>query len=151
MKKSKIYLVLAGVVFFSLFFLSAGKAESTHEWILYRISELGNHCYDKSSIIKASPRIILVWSRIQLSPSGKDFTIQKQKEDNKPTDGWEKLNETRFLYELDCVNNTYETRKVVNYDEQGKILSDNDIPNSATNQILSDLGIAKLKVKVCKK
>lgn len=151
MKKDKICFMITGVVFFSLFFLSAGKTESSNEWVSYRTSELGHYCYDKSSIIKVSPQIIRVWSKVQLSPFGKDFTIQKQKNDNGPTDGWEKLNETRFLYELDCVNNTYETRKVVNYNEQGKILSDMDIPNPATNPILSDLGIAKLKIKVCKK
>jgi|GEM_PF-3501996 len=120
-------------------------------WILYGSSKSGHHYYDKSSIVKVRPNIINVWTKIKLSKVEKDRVIQLRKDDDRPIDGWEKLDYTIFLFELDCVNNTIKGLKIVDYNEEENIIDNTDISNPRLEQIIPITMEELLLRKVCPK
>jgi hypothetical protein len=150
MKKNKMSFVIVGVIFFSLSFVSIGNTQSSDRWIQYGSSKYGDHFYDKSSMIKVSSKIIKVWIKIQLSKVGKDFSIQVIKDYIKSIDGYEKLDYTIILYELDCLNNTTKQLKLVDYDNEGKSLENIDFTDPKIKQIIPESMDEGLLKTICK-
>ena len=66
-------------------------------------------------------------------------------------DGYDKLDNIIFLKEVECINNTYKIIKIVDYNDEGKILDDIDYPNPTIRQIIPGSMGEKLFIKVCQK
>jgi len=107
-------------------------------WIYYGISDFGEYYYDKSSITNVSSTIIKVWTKNKHSKVIKDRKIQLRKKYNQPTDGWDKLSYNKILYEIDCINNTEKIITTLEYNDEGKVIDDYEIPNPTIEQIVPD-------------
>jgi hypothetical protein len=151
-----IFLMMAGVICVFLFYSDGNSQGITNRWIYYGTTEDGNqYYYDEISIVYVSPyvspKIVKVWEKIKYSKTGKDAIIQMNKENGLSIDGYDKLDSIIFLKEVDCINNTYKIIKIVDYNDEGKMLDDIDYPNPKIRQILPGSMGEKLLMKVCKK
>ena len=106
-----------------------------------------------SSIKEVKPKIIKVWTKIQLSEFGKDFSIRKEHEFNKnlPMDKWRRLNHSIVLYELDCVNNTTKFLRLVDYDSKENIISDVETSSPTITSVIPESMNEVLMRRVCQK
>jgi hypothetical protein len=152
MKKNKMFFMIAGVIFFSLFFFSVAKTEGGDGWILYGTSDDGKHFYDKNSLTNVSPNIIRVREKIKYSKAfidnvKKESLVMKGK--NQPVLGYDKLDNAIGLKELDCRNNTIRLIKWVTYNNQGRIIQNKDTPNPKIVQVISGSIGESLLNKVC--
>jgi hypothetical protein len=75
--------------------------------------------------------------------------IKRKKDINLSTYGYEKLDNMMILNEVACSNNTFKLIKMVNYNDEGKILDDFDNPNQETQQIIPMSVSELLLKKVC--
>jgi hypothetical protein len=123
--------------------------EKKDRWILYSTSEIGDHYYNKVSMKYLSPKVINVWTKVKYSKVGKDRVIKRKKDINLSTYGYEKLDNMMILNEVACSNNTFKLIKMVNYNDEGKILDDFDNPNQETQQIIPMSVSELLLKKVC--
>jgi hypothetical protein len=136
MTRNKMLLVMAGVIFFSLFFISLGNTEgNTDRWVLYGTSDMGDSYYDRSSITEVSPKVVQVWNKDKYSKVGKDLIIQGRKNYNLSIDGYDKLDYVTDIIELDCVNMTIKDLMFVEYNNEDKILYEYDFPSPKTKNI----------------
>lgn len=76
--------------------------------------------------------------------------IQFRKKTHQSIDGWEALDNGIYLYELDCLNHTYNLMKSVDYDYGGNILEEGNRYPDTKQQIRPDTIIDGLRKKVCK-
>jgi hypothetical protein len=130
-------------------FLVSCSKEKADTRILYTTSEIGDHYYDKVSMKYLSPKVINVWTKVKYSNVGKDRVIQRKKDMNLSTNGYEKLDNMMILNEVDCSNHTFKLIKMVNYNDEGKILDDFDNPNPETQKIIPTSVSELLIKKVC--
>jgi hypothetical protein len=124
---------------------------NTDRWIYFGETETGILYYDKISVTNVSPKIIKVWTREKLSKVGKDKIIRSRRFTKQPLVGWDKLDVTMFLIEVDCVNNTRKMIKMGNYDYEGNPLYEYDFPNPGIEQVLPGSMGEDLLRKVCPK
>jgi hypothetical protein len=127
------------------------ETKTGDRWTYYGSSKSGDFYYDKSSIIKVRPNIIKVWTKIKLSKIEKDRVIELRKNNDLPADDWGKLDYSIFLCDLDCVNNTIKNMKIVDYNDEGKIIDNMDIANPQIEQIIPITMEELLLRKVCQK
>lgn len=151
-----ILMMMVGVICVFWFYSHGNTQGSTDRWIYYGTTEDGNqYYYDKISVIYVSPyvspKVIKVWEKIKYSKAGKDMIIQMNKENDLSIDGYDKLDNIIFLKEIECTNNTYKIIKIVDYNDEGKILDDIDYPNPTIRQIIPETMGEKLFIKVCQK
>jgi hypothetical protein len=151
-----IFMMMAGVICVFWFYSDGNTQGNTDRWIYYGTTEDGNqYYYDKISIIYVSPyvspKVIKVWEKIKYSKAGKDMIIQMNKENDLSIDGYDKLDNIIFLKEVECINNTYKIIKIVDYNDEGKILDDIDYPKPTIRQIIPGSMGEKLFTKVCQK
>jgi len=149
-----ILMMLAGVICVIGFYGSGNTQESTDRWIYYGTTEDGNqYYYNKVSTTYvspyASPKVVKVWEKIKYSEVGKDQIIQMNKKNGLSIDGYDKLNNVIFLKEVECINKTYKIIKIVDYDDEGKILDDIDYPKPTTRQIMPGSMGEAFRNKVC--
>lgn len=132
------------------------KKETKEEgWISYVETDHGEWYYDNSSIMKVSPNIIRVWSKLIYSKGwierNKDF-IQQKKELDLSKGDYNKLRETVTLYEIDCLKNKWKTMRFLDYSGDGKILLDYNLYDifPQTDIIIPDTIGDILRREVCK-
>jgi len=151
-----IFMMMVGVICVFGFYSDGNTQGNTDRWIYYGTTEDGNqYYYDKISVIYVSPyvspKVIKVWEKIKYSKAGKDMIIQMNKENDLSIDGYDKLDNIIFLKEVECTHNTYKIIKIVDYNDEGKILDDIDYPNPTIRQIIPGTMGEKLFIKVCQK
>ena len=164
MTRNRIILIMVGVICVFLLSCSDKKPEgktqekaernteaNTDRWIYFGETETGILYYDKISVTNVSPKIIKVWTREKLSKVGKDKIIRSRRFTKQPLVGWDKLDVTMFLIEVDCVNNTRKMIKMGNYDYEGNPLYEYDFPNPGIEQVLPGSMGEDLLRKVCPK
>jgi len=135
------------------------KKETKKEgWISYVETDHGEWYYDNSSIMKVSPNIIRVWSKLIYSKGwierNKDFIQQKKElELLKLSKGdYNKLHDTVTLYEIDCLKNKWKTMRFLDYSDDGEILLDYNLYDifPQTDLIIPDTIGDVIRRKVCK-
>jgi hypothetical protein len=152
MTRNRISLIMVGIICVFLLSCSDKKLkEKTDRWIYIGETEYGILYYDKMSVTNVSPNIIRVWTKRKLSKVNKDKIIQDRKYTKQPIEGWDKLDITMFLEEEDCANYTTKTIKMVDYDDEGKVLSEYENPNPMINEIIPHTIGETLHRKVCQK
>ena len=156
MTRKRIILIVAGVI--CVFLLSCsdkkpeGKTEDkTDRWVSFGQIEEGILYYDKTTVTNVSPNIIMVWTRVKLSKIGKDLMIQDRKDNNQSIEGWDKLDRTMFLMEVDCMNNTTKKLELVCYNNEGSILSEDKISNMQINRVRPESMAETILRTVCPK
>lgn len=131
MKQNKMLLMMVGVIFLSLFFVSIGNTEEKDDrWVLYEKSVSGEYYYDKNSVIIVSQNIIKVWNMLKYSKVGKDMQIEKSKRNNRPIVDYDKLDNSLYLEEFHCGNNMVRPIQIIDYDHQGRVLDVLDYPKN---------------------
>jgi hypothetical protein len=120
-------------------------------WIYYGNSKTGDRYYDNRSMTYVRQNVIKVWDKVYFSKPGKEDEIQSRKRNKLPIDGWDKLNFEIVLWEVDCVNNISKVIKIVDYDDQGKMLYDYDYPDPKMTDILPETVSDFLRREVCPK
>ena len=151
-----IFMMMVGVICVFWFYSNGNTQGNTDRWIYYGTTEDGNqYYYDKISITYVSPyvspKVVKVWEKIKYSKVGKDQIIQMNKEKGLSIAGYDKLDSIIFLKEVECTNNTYKIIKIVDYNDEGKILDDIDYPKPTIRQIIPGSMGEKLFMKVCQK
>jgi hypothetical protein len=156
MTRNRTILIMVGVM--CVFLLSCsdkkpeGKTqENTDRWIYYGKTDIADHYYDKKSMTYVSPKVIKVWKKEIYSKFGKDHVIQSRKKDKQPIDGYNKLDFTTTLVEVDCMNNTRKSIKTIDYDDQGEILEDTDFQHPSIRQSIPESIGESLLREVCPK
>jgi len=151
MKKNMVLILMAGVIFFSLFFVGTGNTKGKEDrWVLYGTSD-GDYYYDKKSMTRVSPNIIRVWNKVKHSKVGKNDMIIDFRKSDLPFDDYDKLDNMVYLEEFNCRDKTYKFIKIVEYNDQGTIIEDSDNPNQNILQILPGSMNELLLRTVCSK
>ena len=164
MTRNRIILIMVGVI--CVFLLSCGDKkpevktqekterktiENSDRWIYFGETDTGVLYYDKTSVTNLSPKIIKVWTREKLSKVGKDKIIRGRGYTKQSLAGWDRLDMTKFLMEVDCMNNTRKMIKTGNYDSEGNPLYEYDFPNPRIEEVLPGSIGGDLLKKVCPK
>ncbi|MDO9229548.1 MAG: hypothetical protein Q7U03_08285 [Syntrophales bacterium] len=126
------------------------QTEKEEGWVYYGKSEYGEFYYRNNTTINVSPKIIRVWDKYKYSKIGRDEYIRIIKDSGLPTDSYGKIDYVINLYELDCVNNTRKLMKNVEYNNEGNILQDFDVPHPKIVQIIPGEMVELLLKTVCK-
>jgi hypothetical protein len=125
------------------------KTEKEEGWIYYAETDDGDWYYDNRSMTHVSPNVIKVWKKLNFSKSGKEDEIQSRKKNKESIDGYDKLNHQIILSEVDCINNTQKKIKMVDYDDQGKVLEDYEYSDPDIRQIIPESIGDSLRREVC--
>lgn len=108
--------VICGVLF-AIF--SAGAADPKiawgAEWVLADENPASSFYYDKAGIAKPRKEVIRVTMRVVYTEEGKADALETLT----PTKYYEKLSESRYLYELDCRERKSKLLRVTHLDEAG--------------------------------
>lgn len=152
-KVTKVLKVDTGEVLLFRTYEEKKKEETKKEegWISFGGTKNGDYYYDNRSMTFVSPKVIKVWSKLKYSKSGKEDEIQSRKKNDFSIDGYNKLDFTITLTEVDCINNTRKPIKYVDYDDQEKILEDYDFPDPSIQQLLPDTIGDSLRQEICPK
>jgi hypothetical protein len=152
MKSNKISFMMVLVIFISIFLYSIGNTkENIDRWVLYDETESGDYYYDTKSVKIIGKNIIRVSDKLKYSKVGKDKFYKLRKKHNQSVRGYDKFDYTINFWELDCRYNPSKFIKVVEYDNQGKILDESDFPNPMIHTVLPGSTLETLHKIVCPK
>lgn len=152
------YLLELSVVFILLFTTPIhSNSQDRDNWVPYGWSENGKIIsYDRTRVIHISPNVIKLWNKSELEEDEKTFIIERMKKNNLYHAGWDQLQDTVDLREVDCVNRTTKYILMIFRNAQGETIYEIDTQkqNTAeqvTNQIIPGSPNDILHNSVCKK
>lgn len=152
MKKNKMLLMWVGIICVFLCSYTEGNTkERTNGWVLYEQTESGDYYYDTKSVKIVGQNIIRVSDKLKYSKVGKDKLYKLRKKHNQSVRGYDKVDYTINFWELDCRYNPSKFIKVVEYNNQGKILDESDFPSPMIHTVLPGSTLETLHKKVCPK
>jgi hypothetical protein len=137
MKQNKLFFVIAGIIFFSLFFFSIEKTESNDRWTLFGETSVGEkYYYDKDSIINIKLNVIKVREKKKVTKVLRDSIVKQKRDQKLPVNGWDKLEDIITLEELDCKKKTTKMIQMTIRDNKGKVLDKWDYKNPEIEQTI---------------
>lgn len=148
----KLSSVKLGMILFGLIIFSYAEAWGA-DWIKYMENERIICCYDAESLTRfdgeslsqPSKNIIKVWVKFEYSDIGLTDPVLVKKFKKKINE----LDNSKLLYEINCVDRKYRILESMYYSKDGSVLRMNSIPSSWKHIIRESLNDALCKA-VCK-
>ncbi len=158
MKKSGLSVLLL-LIFAFLILITACEKKSEEDplqgmsdWIQYGNDKDGSTwSYNRNLSVNKDREnyIVNAWAKRTLSDQGREKAIQELKTVGKYADGFNKLAEDRILNEVDCARQRFRILSVVRYDSDGKILSSQNLNESAWQPAVPKTNGGIFYKKVC--
>lgn len=119
------------------------------DWIKFEENKNYIIFYDKNSIKHISNSIVQVWCKRVFSDEGRETENQIRRKYGVWTEQYDKLSDTKNLYEINCKKGMFRIISGINYDTDGFVLDSYSNEKMEWSSMVPDTMIDSLRKKLC--